>query len=45
MFSLALFAPFDQTFDPDPVERRRPPRRGDGRVDSRPSVPPRIGPR
>ena len=41
MFSLALFGPFD----PDPVERRRPPRRGDGRVDPRPSVPPRIGPR
>ena len=36
MFSLALFGPFD----PDPVERRRPRRRGDGRVDSRPSVPP-----
>jgi hypothetical protein len=39
MFSLALFGPFD----PDPVERRRPPRRGDGRVDPRPSVPPRLG--
>ena len=39
MFSLALFGPFD----PDPVERRRPRRRGDGRVDSRPSVPPRFG--
>ncbi|HEX2303388.1 MAG TPA: hypothetical protein VHH57_07170 [Gaiella sp.] len=42
MFSLALFGPFDP-FDPDPTERRRPRRRGDGRVDSRPSVPPRLG--
>ena len=41
MFSLALFGPFD----PDPVERRRPRRRGDGRVDSRPAVPPSGGPR
>ena len=39
MFSLALFGPFD----PDPPERRRPPRRGEGRVDSRPSVPSRPG--
>ena len=39
MFSYALFGPFD----PDPVERRRPRRRGDGRVDSRPSVPPASG--
>lgn len=39
MFSLALFGPFD----PDPVERRPPRRRGDGRVDSRPSVPMRLG--
>jgi hypothetical protein len=41
MFSYALFA----HFDPDPVERRRPRRRGDGHVDTRPSVPPRLGPR
>lgn len=42
MFSFALFGPFD----PDPVERRpRRRRRGDGRVDSRPSVPPGSGPR
>ncbi len=41
MFSHALFG----SFDPDPVERRPPRRRGDGRVDSRPSVPPRLGPR
>ena len=42
MFSLALFGPFD----PAPVERRRPRRRGDGgRVDSRPSIPPRGGTR
>jgi hypothetical protein len=39
MFSFTLFGPFD----PDPVERRRPPRRGSGRVDSRPSVPARLG--
>jgi hypothetical protein len=39
MFSLALFG----TFDPDRVERRPPRRRGDGRVDSRPSVPARLG--
>jgi hypothetical protein len=39
MLSFALFGPFD----PDPVERRRPRRRGDARVDSRPSVSPRIG--
>jgi len=39
MFSSALFGPFD----PDPSERRRPPRRrGDGRIDSRPSAPDRI---
>ena len=38
-FSYTLFGPLD----PDPVERRRPPRRGDGRVDSRPSVPARLG--
>lgn len=40
MFSFALFGPMD----PDPVERRPRPRwRGDSRVDSRPSVPPRLG--
>ena len=39
MFSLTLFG----SFDPDPVERRRPPRRGESRVDSRPSVPFRPG--
>jgi len=38
MFSYALFGPFD----PDPVDRLRPRRHGDARVDSRPSVPPRI---
>jgi hypothetical protein len=39
MFSYTLFGPMD----PDPVERRRPPRRrGDGRVDSRPPVSPRL---
>lgn len=41
MFSYALFGPFD----PDPVERRPRGRRGDGRVDPRPSVPPLRGPR
>ena len=39
MFSYALFGPAD----PDPVERRRPRRRGDQRVDSRPSIPARLG--
>ncbi len=39
MFSYALFGPFD----PDPAERRRPRRRGDERVDVRPSFPPRFG--
>jgi len=39
MFSFTLFGPFD----PDPVERRRPRRRDVVRVDSRPSVPPRLG--
>jgi hypothetical protein len=39
MFSYALFGPVD----PDPVERRRPRRRGDQRVDSRPSIPARLG--
>ena len=39
MFSYALFGPAD----PDPVERRRPRRRGDQRVDSRPSIPARFG--
>ena len=39
MFSYALFGPAD----PDPVERRRPPRRGDRRVDERPSIPARFG--
>ena len=39
MFSFALFGPFD----PDPVERRRPPRRGDGRVDSARPSPPASG--
>jgi hypothetical protein len=40
MLSYALFGPMD----PDPVERRRRPKRGrgDARVDSRPSVPPRF---
>jgi hypothetical protein len=38
MFSFALFGPFD----PDPCGRRLPRRRGDGRIDSRPSVPPRL---
>ena len=38
MLSFALFGPMD----PDPVERRRPPRSRDARVDSRPSVPPRL---
>ncbi len=38
MFSFALFGPLD----PDPVERRRPRRRGDGRVDVRPSAPARM---
>ena len=39
MFSYAIFGPFD----PDPVERRRPRgKRGDSRVDGRPSVPPRF---
>ena len=38
MFSFSLFGPFD----PDPTERRRPPRRGDQRVDSRPSAPARL---
>ena len=40
MLSYALFGPID----PDPVERRPRParRRGDGHVDSRPSVPPRF---
>ena len=42
MFSFALFGPFDP-FDPDPVERRPPRRRGDDRVDSRPAAPPRLG--
>jgi hypothetical protein len=39
MFSYALFGPFD----PDPVERRRPRRQGDTRVDVRPSAPARLG--
>jgi hypothetical protein len=39
MLSYALFGPFD----PDPVERRRPARRGTVRVDTRPSFPPRVG--
>lgn len=38
MLSFALFGPMD----PDPVERRRPPRGRDARIDSRPSVPPRL---
>lgn len=39
MFSFSLFG----SFDPDPVERRRPPRRGDSRrVDSRPAAPSRL---
>jgi hypothetical protein len=38
MLSFALFGPLD----PDPVERRRPRRRGDGRVDVRPSAPARM---
>ena len=38
MFSYALFGPLD----PDPVERRRPRRRTDGRTDSRPSAPVRL---
>jgi len=38
MFSYALFGPLD----PDPVERRRPRRRGDGRIDIRPSAPDRL---
>ena len=38
MFSYALFGPLD----PDPVERRRPGRRGDGRGDVRPSAPQRL---
>jgi len=38
MFSYALFGPID----PDPVERRRPRRRGDSRVDIRPSAPERL---
>jgi hypothetical protein len=38
MFSYALFGPFD----PDPVERRRPRRRREGRTDSRPSAPARL---
>ena len=38
MFSFALFGPLD----PDPVERRRPRRRGDSRIDSRPSAPARL---
>jgi len=40
MLSFALFGPID----PDPVERRRPPRRrGDGHVDSRPPATQRFG--
>jgi hypothetical protein len=39
MLSFALFGPYD----PDPVERRPRGRRGDNRVDSRPSVPRRFG--
>ena len=40
MFSFTLFGPLD----PDPVERRRPTRRrGDHRIDSRPSAPARLG--
>jgi len=38
MLSFALFGPLD----PDPVEHRRPRRRGDGRVDVRPSAPARM---
>jgi hypothetical protein len=38
MLSFALFGPLD----PDPVERRRPRRRRDGRVDVRPSAPARM---
>ncbi len=38
MFSYALFGPLD----PDPVERRRPRRRGDRRIDIRPSAPERL---
>jgi hypothetical protein len=38
MFSFALFGPLD----PDPVERRRPRRRGDARPDVRPSAPARL---
>ena len=38
MFSYALFGPFD----PDPVERRRPRPRREGRTDSRPSAPARL---
>jgi hypothetical protein len=38
MFSYALFGPLD----PDPVERRRPRRRREGRIDSRPSAPERL---
>ena len=38
MFSFALFGPLA----PERVERRRPRRRGDTRVDARPSAPARL---